>query len=269
MNLTEKQIETFIQFPDQLSEEMRKEVYNQIDSDPEAAAYFEWFKDYYSIYKELSKKEVNNASETVLSLKPMLDESESDPSVFVLAAQSTSGESTSIETLKTFVSEENSTLLRALYFKNKKEIKIHLLSNKVEKDDVLLFHIPEQNYLFTSNPGGKVSVNVDDLKPEDVKEWKSFNVHLPVCTVSHDSKQFNRSYLSGSSRFTQEVVPVEKETKGDIVQLTPYLNQSDSNCNYLVLFRENKSTLIKMTDGSAKIEQELLEADGVRLYFYN
>lgn len=269
MTLTEKQIETFIQFPNELSKERRREVRRQIERDPETALYFEWFKSYYAIYEELSKEEKRDAAVSIISMKPMIEDSETDRGIFVLAAQSKESNGHVIETLKTFASDENNTLLRALHFKNRDEIKIHLLSNQVQKDDVLLFQIPAKNLYFVSEPGGKLSVSVNELDPEDVKEWESFNVHIPVCTVSLNSQFGKKSYLAGSSAFTEDMIPVEIVSKDNTVQLTPILNQNNPESNYLIVYSENQSKLFKMTDGVAKVEQELLETEGVRLYFYN
>ncbi|PKD44766.1 hypothetical protein CWD77_04695 [Rhodohalobacter barkolensis] len=269
MNLTEKQIETYVQFPDELSKERRREVRRQIERDSEASLYFEWFKNYYAIYEELSKEEKRDAAVSIISMKPMIEDSESYRGIFILAAQSQSSKEHVIETLKTFASDEHNTLLRALYFKSRDEIKIHLLSNQIQKDDVLLFQIPASNLFFVSEPGGKVSVSVNELDPENVKEWDSFNVHIPVCTVSQNTQLSKKSYLAGRSAFTEDMIPIEIEKKENTVQLTPILNHNDPETNFLVLYRENQSMLFKMTDGVATVEQELLETEGVRLFFYN
>ena len=269
MTLTERQIETFIQFPEELSKVKRREIRKQIESDSEAAIYFEWLRSYYSIYEELSKEDMGDSPDAIISLKPMMVDSESDGGIFVLAAQSRSVNKSVIETLKTFASDNHNTLLRALHFKSKDEIKIHLLSNQVQKDDVLLFQIPANNLIFVSEPGGKVSVSVNELDPEEVKEWESFNVHVPICTFSQNMQLNKRSYLAGRSALTENIIPIEIEVKENTVQLTPILNHNDSESNFLVLYRENQSMLFKMIDGSATVEQELLESEGVRLFFYN
>ena len=271
MNSIKNQIEIFVRSSDRLSIENKKEVRSIIKSDPEAAAYFKWFKSFYRVYENLNKKSRQTADEdSTIKLVPMEQEIDSKRTMFVLAAQSTETNGALIETVRTFVSEEHRMLLRAIHYRNRKEIRIHILSEQIDEEDIILFDVPEQNLFLVTRPGGKLSADTAEIRPDDVRNWKTCNVHLPVCKVKEfGAKSESSSYLAGKSVFSETIVPIEANTKGDTVELYPILEESKPLCNHLVIYSKNQSTIIDMYNGTASVPKQLIQGEEVRLYFYN
>jgi hypothetical protein len=165
MIVTENQIETFIRYPESLTDEKKRVIRKQINVDPEAGDYYRWFKSFYCAFEVLSTKEKpEEKTEATITLIPLEKDAGSERSLFVLAAQSSETNGAAIETVRTFASEEHRMILRALHYKNKNEVRIHVLSEQIEKDDVVLFDIPEKNFLLVTSPGGKLSADAANIQ---------------------------------------------------------------------------------------------------------
>jgi len=271
MNNIYKQIESFVRYPDRLSNENKKEIRSIIEADPEAAAYFKWFKSFYRVYDDMTNKNRQHAEQDfTITLVPMNQETDVKRTMFVLAAQSTKTNGASIETVRTFASDEHRMLLRAIHYRNINEIRIHVLSEQIDEEDIILFDVPERNLFLVTSPGGKLSADTAEIRPDDVKKWKVCNVHLPVCKVKElGFKSESSSYLAGKSVFSETIVPIEANTKGDTVELYPILEESKPLCNHLVIYSKNQSTIIDMYNGTASVPKQLIQGEEVRLYFYN
>ena len=271
MNAIENQIEAYIRYPESLTEEEKREIRKQIDTDTEVAASYAWFAGFYRAYDDLREnRKPGKKPDSVIKLIPLEEDPGAERNRFVLAAQSSDSNGAAIDTVRTFASEEHRMLLRALHYKNKDEVRIHVLSEQIEKDDVILFDVPEESLLMVTSPGGKLSADTKDIQPEIVKNWKACTVHLPVCRVNgFGKKRPGSGYLAGKSVFSDEIIPIEMEVGDNKVEISPTLESSDTVCKHLVVYKNNQSTIIKMNNGMAVLPMEVLENDEIRLFFYN
>ncbi|NBC65889.1 MAG: hypothetical protein GVY07_09585, partial [Bacteroidetes bacterium] len=188
MNIpTEKHIEQFVQNRSNLSEKEQEWIQHWIQKDEELRLLAEWFQVFYDTFEEIeSTKERPNYLPPVIKLKPASHKSKSSRNVFVLAAQTpvTGRGKKTLKTIRTFVSEEHKTLVRILHNSAKKHSKLHVISEFLQDDDIVLIDAGDQNNkTLVSDPGGTFVIGDDEFPENTIKNWQKCELHLPISKV--------------------------------------------------------------------------------------
>ena len=126
---SEKQIEQYVRYPEELSEKEKDWIETILKTDEELKLIAEWFRRFYVILDEvdldddqLYPNEKHHPS--VIFLKPLKSAINNGRRNFILAAQTDGAETTNmIEQIRTFASKKYGTVVRVLNLKSRKTTK--------------------------------------------------------------------------------------------------------------------------------------------------
>lgn len=128
-DITEKEIEQYVRFPQEISEEQWARIKKKIDASQELQEIAQFFKEYDEYLDEAirASRSINIIPLTLF--KP--EQKFTKPNRLILAAQ-TKQQSSKLQTVATLSSEENETVVRILSEKETDKCRIHVLSNRLE-----------------------------------------------------------------------------------------------------------------------------------------
>lgn len=273
---TEKQIELFVRYPEQLTESEAGRIRNHLKSDEELRLIAEWFSLFYEKLDEYISGKREAAAEKSLipssiELKPLSAAKKNGRRIFVLAAQTETADiSSGVEQIRTFASRKYSTLIRILSLKSKASTKIDVISDYIDEDDIVMLSVPESEVNLVTQPGGKIEISSDQLSVEEIKKWNSCRVNLPILKSRVNRRSSSRNgYLFAKS-------PSERPKSIEIIQGTEhveiYPDQTEKNTEprYMVLYETDElPTLWKLRDSKVIIPKEKFQNREVSLFFYN
>lgn len=271
MKITELDIERYIRFPKKLSASSRKSIELAIEENQELREFYHWFSQFYLFYDKIIKTTDPIAfSKPVFSieLKPMHSIEKKENRLFILAAQTSAISKKRIESVKTFFSAEQSTIMRVLWDNKKESTLIHILSEKISESDIALLHIPGSDLLLVSKPGGRLEISTHQINRDIIKEWAACKVILPVITTKFKPNIRNCDSFfpakSPNGMITVEVVSTDK-----YVVFTPLIVEDTLQLSNMVLHTPDGSSLWHLQNGKAFIPKDQLTAEEVVLHFYN
>jgi hypothetical protein len=264
---TEKEIETYIRFPEELTDNEILRVEKWIEQDKALKMLAEWFASFYDLTDELSKPQSLQPSKlNKIDLEPMPEHTVNKRRRFVLSAQ-TAVRRKGIDPVHTFISEEHRTLIRVLDLKDKQTTQIHLLSDQVGSNDVVLLHFINQNLYLASQPGGKIEISYSKLSKEMVEEWSSCTLLLPILTASISRDSFNRSGFIGAKSQAGIKSIMVTQAKDEVI-ISADSGQERDSPRFLLLKQGKKKLLLKMYNGSASIPRDKFRNRNLSMFFY-
>lgn len=180
---TEKHIEQYIRFAEELSTEEIREVEELIAANPEAKAVAEWMRNFYAEYDLINRPSVMQLSPqkfTAVHSGPM-----------VLAAMTAPENISGLQTKVTFASREHQTLLRILEDAESHKLQFHIISRFLGREDRVLIRLKELGIELITEKGGRL-VNVVDPALSGLN-WENILVELRVptsiCTYNYSEEE--------------------------------------------------------------------------------
>lgn len=175
--ISELDIERFVRFPNELSEEEFRRIKVYLAEHEEAKAIADWFKNFYSELDHLDRPSIIKLHYFKAKAQPR--------GPLVLAADSGSPE-VELATRATFSSEENGTLVRILEDTRKHQYQIHVLSKFLKQDERVIINIDQQPLDIVTDRGGKIK-NIEQKVMSDIN-WRHASVvlRLPCSTCSYN-----------------------------------------------------------------------------------
>lgn len=191
LKITEKDIEIFIRYPSALSAAEREKVRDEIGSSIELQKLADWFRDFYDIVDSENRKSTRKPGK--IKLLPIKKAVPAEKHRFVLAAMTGNKTAGGLETVATYVSEVNHTILRVLKNHSKDTIDLYVLSPHLSSDDSAILFIPEKELHMVTHPGGKLSLPYQNpWMPEDLL-WQNCEILLPKVKVSLENLLQNKT----------------------------------------------------------------------------
>jgi hypothetical protein len=264
---TEKEIETYIRFPEELENNEIVWIEKWIEKDLGLKMLADWFASFYELADELSKPKSSQLSKlNKIPLVPMPEYRVYKSRRFVLSAQS-AAMLKGINPVHTFISEEHRTLMRVLDLKDKEATQIHILSDQVDSNDVVLLHFTEENLYLASQPGGKIEISYSKLSKEVVKDWASCTLLLPILRASISRENFYRNGFIGA-KSESGIKSIKLTQAKDEVIVSVESGQDEDNPRMLLLKRGNTTLLLKMYDGRVSIPRDKFRGRNLSMLFY-
>ncbi|TVR29118.1 MAG: hypothetical protein EA390_10325 [Balneolaceae bacterium] len=265
---SDKDIETYVKFPETLTGEKRAWIENALAASEELMLLADWFKTFYENVDSPEKEgEGYQHKPDRITMVPFISEGLHRRKRFVLAAKTTERKD-SLETVQTFQSEEFRSLLRILHREKNSEFNIHLVSEFVKNDDIILFKFMDRQGFTISKPGGKISIPEDKLTAEEIRGWNSCEIYLPAMTCNLNKKTSSRDgFIAAIKDGGMETVEVTRSGADVLIQTDP---ESESGLPAkMVLNTEKGSSLWKIENGRAVVPGSLFRGMDVKLFFYN
>jgi len=209
-------IEQFVLSPDVLSDEEKSQVWELIEREPEAAAMYEWYKEYRAEKETLERGNriylTNFHSEKIKPSKRV-----------IMAARTDRKKKMKLEAVASYISAEQNVLLRIIKDYSTKKYKLELYFDEDRPDYTVLsflgssfdvvyndettIEIPEESMLFSKGQLKnlnlllyKPQVKVEFLLSDGSADIQRFDATLPL-SVTIDSTQ-NTFSIQSDERFT-------------------------------------------------------------------
>ncbi|MCG2588467.1 hypothetical protein [Rhodohalobacter sulfatireducens] len=272
MNIpTEKNIETYILNRTALTEKEQEWIQDWIQKDEEVRLLAEWFRVFYKKMDHIeSVQERPDLLTSIIELEPAPQKSKYSGNVFVLAAQTPVADrrKKTLKTIRTFVSEEHKTLIRILHNSSKNQFKLHVISEFLQDDDIVLIDVGDQNNkTLVSDPGGTFVIP-DQVFPENtIKNWQKCELHLPISKIRvfSNGEQGTLNFDTTEAHFEREELSLQKS--GDKLQVS-------FNCSVeripdkMVIYVGEKSSMWPVENGKCTIAIQNLSSPVSSLFFY-
>ncbi len=268
---TEKHIEKFVLRRSELTSEEQQWIQEWIRKDEGVRLLVDWFKTFYRSADDIeSIQERPDDFSPVIELQTVKNKSIYSSGVFVLAAQTpiTDRGKKSLKTIRTFVSEEHKTLVRILHNSLKNQSKLHVISEFVRDDDIVIVEIQDQkNTILVSEPGGTFVISYKKCSQDAIKSWERCELHLPISKIrvyknsEHDTLNFDTS----EAHFERDELGLDRVKD----QLHITFNSSEGgDPDKMVIYNGDKSSIWPVADGSCSIDIQDLSETVTTLYFY-
>lgn len=271
MNKSRKEyIETYVFAPDLLSQEEKIEIEQWIRESETLRAIAER---YAALEKEIrfikNSKSKQRPERSEVELKPSRIIRKRNFS-FTLAAKTTKTKTGrfGMKTLRTFISEENKTIVRVIRENDEPQVQIYAISEKMDSDDIALLRVPGVTDLMISKPGGVFLLASSQFSDDVVKSWESCMLFTPVDRadllinpstggIFLDTHRSDKEKLSVSVCDKETVIEIHLEQKGNF--RADKVIVSDGKKGHLLLINENIIELPK----------SLVKGGRICLFFFN
>lgn len=266
----ETHIETYVRFPEELSVNDIEWIEKWIKSDESVRLLAMWFKSFYKLTEE-SLEDVTTIKKrpAAISLKPLKPIETRGRRRFVLAAQTTAANNRKIDTLKTFISEEDHTLIRILNNREKERTSIHIVSDLLQKDDVVIMEIPDENVHLVIQEEGRLELPAENEIGDQVKSWESCILMFPVCraNVSREDS-VSDGYIPVRTESGLKSLEISQQQDRVILDLSGLEPGEKSRTHYMVIKSGSKATLWPAKNGSVTVPADQFKNRKSQLYFY-
>lgn len=272
MNIpSEKNIETYVLNRSSLTVKEQEWIQDWIQKDEEIRLLTEWFRVFYKKMGLIeSVKERPKHLPSVIKLKPASHKSKYSRNVFVLAAQTpvTDRGKKTLKTIRTFVSEEHKTLLRILHNNSKNHSKLHVISEFLQDDDIVLIDVGDPKYTtLVSEPGGTFIICNQEFPESTIKRWQRCELHLPISKVRvyKDEDQATLNFDTTEANFEREELNLQKS--GDKLQVS-FNCPIERTPDKMVINVGEKSSMWPVDNGKCTIAVRELSDSVSSLFFY-
>ena len=267
--LTEKHIELYIKDSSQFSIEERKWIERAIESNEELKVLADWFNRFYKI-KEISKRiqpTIFNKPDTI-TLSPMKMALKPKNS-FILAAQSLSAsKKEQLKTVKTFISTQHKTLMRILQNEIRNETEVHLLSDFISDDDIVLLYIKGEDSYLVSDEGGFITIPENKISKEKIIDWKQCKIHLPAFKL-FVSKHSSNEFKIKSDQSLLESDELSIEMIGNQYEINFRFIESWIDPKMIVIKSDKQKSLWFLNNGKAIIDEKYFTESYFTIHLYN
>ena len=188
----------------------------------------------------------------------------------MLAAQTpvTERNEKNLKTIRTFVSEEHKTLIRILHNSSRDQSKLHVISEFVREDDIVLIEIQDsENSVLVSEPGGTFVISYQNFSQDTIKNWESCELHLPISKIRvyKNSDRDTLNFDTSEAYFKREELGIDRAEE----KLHIMFNSSEGeNPDKMVIYNGAKSSIWPIEDGNCLIDIQDLSETVTTLYFY-
>ena len=263
---TEYQIECYAREPESFSRNERYQIETWIEKDEEISLLYQWYREFFrQVFFIEAEKEHHPDKPTVVLLKPCIKKNNLK-NHFVLAAQTPEETDSVLRSVKTFISEDELTLLRILHDRDKHRTHLHIISDHLDPDDIVMIESMKEKEIFISRPGGKLDVPDSELSSGDITGWESCAIHLPLYKVLlyKDIRNGSLTYSLNKKNLGIELTITDKT-----VQVTFSNNRNHVTPTKIILRTENSSKFYRVQNNVCEIA--IHDVDGARsqLSFYH
>ncbi|WP_340106286.1 hypothetical protein [Rhodohalobacter sp. 8-1] len=274
---SDKQLETFVINPSELSDEEFDRVKHAIQHDEELRLIADWLRRFYHTldkYVEGARQLFNEKKQrpSVMDLEPLQSTKKNGRRGFVLAAQTSGADSfNTIEQIRTFASKKYGTLIRVLNLKSRNTTKIDVISDFITDDDIVILMASGPDISLVTEPGGKMEISSEEISHEDIKKWSSCRVKLPVLKSKADRASTERNgYLLAKSPSSAGIKSIEIIQKENHIEICPDQTEENKILNQLVVFETGKvPSLWELKNGRAIVPKTKFQNKDVSLFFYS
>ena len=265
--LSEKDIETYIRFPEKLSLKKIKEIEGILAEDEELLLLADWFESFYEKLDEENISTDKSPAPATLTLTSMNDEKRYKSRRFILAAKSESPQ-INHEHVKTFQSLEHKTLMRILKRKSDNTYYLHVISDFIEDEDVILLKMEKDATFKISKPGGKLILDESELRDLDLEESNLCELLLPLmsCKLSQESSSRDGYVIS---RAGSDLNTVEISFTGNEVKIVADPDTLSAEPHKLLISTNTGSSIWNVDRGVAILPQKEVRGKDLNLFFYN
>lgn len=270
---TDTHIEKYIAYPSELTSAEKEWIQKWIDKDREIRLLADWFKLFYRTAGRIEKsRELAGLQKpTSIELKPLINTTTFSSGVFVLAAQTPVSEKrkANLKTIRTFVSEEHKTLIRILHDSSKNRSKVHVISDYVNEDDLVLIEVLDENkVIMVSDLGGTFVIPDQKISINTIKNWARCELHLPVSKVKVFRDQATGSLNFDSFESDREMYELHVSVDGTQLSISFHENEKNTP-KKLVLHNGNQSSFWPIEEGRCSVPTEKFSDSGSCLFFFN
>lgn len=268
---TEKHIEEFVLRRSEMTTEEQQWIQEWIQKDEGVRLLAEWFKNFYRSADDLeSLQERPDDFSPVIELQTVQKKSIYSSGVFVLAAQTpiTDRGKKSLKTIRTFVSEEHKTLVRILHNSLKNQSKLHVISEFVREDDIVIVEIRDQKKtVLVSEPGGTFVLSYQECSQDAIKSWERCELHLPISKIRvyKNSERNTINFDTSEAYFEREELELDRVE--DELHVA-FHSSNDKKPDKMVIYSGGKSSIWPVEDGNCSIDIQDLSETVTTLYFY-
>lgn len=269
---TEQQIEKYIRYPSELSDKEKKRIKKWIKQDQELQMLADWYNTFYQTIDQVNRDRKRFKDKpTIIILKP-IEKSAYSNGCFILDAKAPASQETikktKLKTSQTFVSKEHKTLIRVLYDSSKSLSKLYIISDFVNEDDIVILDIgDEENNYLVSEPGGTFEIDEQEIPAEDITNWKTCEMHLPISKINvfRDNTTGDVNIDSFASDRQNEDIRIEQCE--EVLQVS--IDVSDKPMpNMLIVHSGKKTTMWPVERGQSTVPLESLNATKSDLFFF-
>jgi len=229
-----------------------------------------WFKRFYATFNQIEAGKAKVAeSPAAISLKPWKSKPFL-PSLFKLAAQMPVIETfqSTLKTVKTFVSDEHKTILRILQDTGNNQLRLHVISNFVGSNDIVLLHVKTEDLLIASRPGGSFFIPEGDLSKETIDNWSACDLYLSLASIRLYKDKRTGDINYDSTEMVRERQELNLSHTHDELQVT--CNFTDRlNPQKAVLYSDQQSHRFDLKAGACSIPLDKISGSDARLYFFD
>lgn len=268
---SEKHIEQYVLNRSELTDKEQQWIQEWIHRDEKVRRLAEWFQ---TFYKEVDQiKSIQERPETfspVIELESVDKKSNYSGGVFVLAAQTPVADrrKKSLTTIRTFISEKHKTLIRILHNSFKKQSRLHVISEFVRENDIVLIEVRDwANSILVSEPGGTFVIPDQKFSEEAIKSWTTCELHLPISKIRvfKDDEHGTLNFDTTEAHVEREELNINKQ--GDELQIR--FNRSDEIVpDKMVIYDGEKSSIWPVEDGRCSIDIQDFSGTVSTLFFY-
>lgn len=180
-DITEKEIEQYIRYPESLDAERRLQVKQAIQASAEYQEIAAFFREYDRLFTDIVRQKCRSHVVDLHFFRP--DSSSGSSNRLVLAAQAGREQAQQLRTVATLASDENQTLVRILR-EDAETYRIHVISPLLESGDISILSFADLGIDLVISEEGRLRFSPDfDLESYD---WSSasFSLRLPVKAFS-------------------------------------------------------------------------------------
>ena len=162
--ISEKDIELYVRFPDELNKEKYFRIQSYLSSNKEAQEIADFYKEFYTNFDTIHRPVIFELKSRIVSV--------SSGGPMILAAMSPEKQENRLVTKAIFGSEEESTLVRVLEDNHSRKIQFHVLSRYLGEEDRALISFANSGLELVTEKGGRLKgieqEKLSDINWEDV-----------------------------------------------------------------------------------------------------
>lgn len=179
---SEEYIENYVRYPSDLSTEEILWIEEWIQKDCEVRLLVDWFRKFYETVDQVERSKTSSPDKPHHIQLKKFDEGKSDSKGIFSETPELTGEEPNLKTIRIFFSEEHKTFVRILHDKDNNRSKLHVMSEFVDSDDVVLIKIPGEDILLVSELGGTVRIP-KKIPLNKIKRWGNCKLYLPITKI--------------------------------------------------------------------------------------
>lgn len=263
---SEEYIENYVRYPSDLSTEEILWIEEWIQKDCEVRLLVDWFRKFYETVDQVEQLKTSSPDKPQHIQLKKFDEGKSDSKGIFSETPELTREEPNLKTIRFFFSEEHKTFVRILHDKDNNRSKLHVMSEFVDADDVVLIKIPGEDILLMSELGGTVRIP-KKIPLNKIKRWANCKLYLPITKIHvYRDKRTNHINIDSlgtdrdKSSIDLKVINRKVEITIDLLDKPPPQK--------MVLHSDKESNLWTLENGACSIPVKEFSTSGSNLFFF-